>query len=92
MLAVALAGQLRVLQSHLDKFRDRIEKLFARHPDHDLFGSLSGTGDKLAPRLLAELRRLGDNRERFDAYSGHSSHEVLQCHAGTAATNTRTGV
>ncbi len=54
MLAVALAGQLRVLQSHLDKFRDKIEKLFAQHPDHDLFSSLPGAGDKLAPRLLAE--------------------------------------
>ena len=55
MLAVALASQLRVLQRHLDKFRDQIEKLFAKHPDHDLFGSLPGAGDKLAPRLLAEL-------------------------------------
>ena len=82
MLAVALAGQLRVLEGHLDKFRDRIEKLFAKHPDHDLFGSLPGAGDKLAPRLLAEL---GDNRERFD------SHEALQCHAGTAPVSYQSG-
>jgi len=76
MLAVALASQLRVLQSHLDKFRDEIEKLFTKHPDHDVFGSLPGAGDKLAPRLLTEL---GDNRERF------ASPEALQCHAGTAS-------
>ena len=82
MLAVALASQLRVLQSHLDKFRDQIEKLFAKHPDHDLFGSLPGTGDKLAPRLLAEL---GDNRERF------GSPEALQCHAGTAPVSFQSG-
>ena len=82
MLAVALASQLRVLQRHLDKFRDQIEKLFARHPDHDLFGSLPGAGDKLAPRLLAEL---GDNRERFD------SPEALQCHAGTAPVSYQSG-
>ena len=82
MLAVALAGQLRVLQSHLDKFRDEIQELFAQHPEHDLFGSLPGAGQKLAPRLLAEL---GDNRERFD------SHESLQCHAGTAPVSYQSG-
>lgn len=82
MLAVALAGQLGVLQRHLDKFRDRIQKLFADHPDHDLFGSLPGAGDKLAPRLLAEL---GDNRDRFD------SPEALQCHTGTAPVSFQTG-
>lgn len=82
LLAVALIGQLRVLEKHLDKFRDRIAKLFAQHPDHDLFGSLPGTGDKLAPRLLAEL---GDNRERFD------SPQALQCYAGTAPVADQTG-
>jgi transposase len=82
MLAVAIAGQLRVLQSHLDKFRDRIQTLFLQHPDHDLFGSLPGAGEKLAPRLLAEL---GDDRERFD------SSEALQCHAGTAPVSFQSG-
>ena len=75
MLAVALANQLRVLQNHLDKFRDQIEKLFAKHPDHDLFGSLPGAGGKLAPRLLAEL---GDDRERFDSPQGTLSTGLSQ--------------
>ena len=82
MLAVALAGQLRVLQSHLDKFRKKIEELFAQHPDHDLFGSLPGAGEKLAPRLLAEL---GDDRDRFD------SPQALQCYAGTAPVSFESG-
>jgi len=82
MLAVALAGQLRVLQRHLDKFRDKIKKLFGQHPDQDLFGSLPGAGEKLAPRLLAEL---GDDRQRFD------SPEALQCHAGTAPVSYQSG-
>lgn len=82
MLAVALAGQLRVLQRHLDKFRERIQKLFAQHPDHDVFGSLPGAAEKLAPRLLAEL---GDDRERFD------SPEALQCHTGTAPVSYQSG-
>ena len=82
MLAVAVAGQLRVLQGHLDKFRDRIQELFAQHPDHALFGSLPGAGEKLAPRLLAEL---GDDRNRFD------SPAALQCHAGTAPISFQSG-
>jgi transposase len=82
MLAVALTAQLRVLQNHLDQFRERIQELFAQHPDHELFGSLPGAGDKLAPRLPAEL---GDDRERFD------SPEALQCHAGTAPVSYQSG-
>ncbi len=82
MLAIALAGQLRVLQSHLDKFRKKIEELFGKHPDHDVFGSLPGAGAKLAPRLLSEL---GDDRERFD------SHEALQCYGGTAPVSYQSG-
>jgi hypothetical protein len=54
-LALTRARQLRVLQAQLDDYRQQIEKLFAQHPDHDLFGSLPGAGPKLAPRLLAEL-------------------------------------
>lgn len=82
MLAVAVAAQLRVLENHLDKFRERIRELFAQHPDHQLFGSLPGAGEKLAPRLLAEL---GDDRERFD------SPEALQCYAGTAPVSYQSG-
>jgi len=82
MLAVALAGQLRVLQKHLDKFRERIQELFARHPDHDIFGSLPGAAQKLAPRLLSEL---GDDRQRF------KSPEALQCYAGTAPVTYQSG-
>jgi transposase len=82
LLAVALAGQLRVLQGHLDKFRHRIQELFQQHPDHELFDSLPGTGEKLAPRLLAEL---GDDGERFD------SPEALQCYAGTAPVSFQSG-
>ena len=75
LLARTLAGQLRVLEDHLDEYRRKITERFDQHPDHDLFGSLPGAGEKLAPRLLAEL---GDDRARFD------SAEALQCYAGTA--------
>ena len=82
LLAQGLAIQLRVLQDQLDRYRARIEELFARHPDHDLFGSLPGTGPKLAPRLLAEL---GDDRARFDSAEG------LQCYVGTAPVSYQSG-
>ncbi|HNQ24990.1 MAG TPA: transposase, partial [Phycisphaerae bacterium] len=82
LLATGLAIQLRVLQDQLDRYRARIEELFARHPDHDLFGSLPGTGPKLAPRLLAEL---GDDRARFDSAEG------LQCCVGTAPVSYQSG-
>jgi hypothetical protein len=53
-LALARVSMLRVLQSQIDSYRAQIEKLFAQHPDHDLFGSLPGAGPKIAPRLLGD--------------------------------------
>jgi hypothetical protein len=54
---------LFVIEKQLAVYRQRIEELFARHPDHELFGSLPGAGPKIAPRLLSEI---GDDHERFD--------------------------
>lgn len=82
LLAQSLAVQLRVLQGHLDEYAERIAQRFDQHPDHDLFGSLPGVAEKLAPRLLAEL---GDDRARFD------SAESLQCYAGTAPISFQSG-
>ena len=45
-LALARARMLRTLQNQIDAYRAEIEKLFAQHPDHDLFGSLPGAGPK----------------------------------------------
>ena len=81
-LAVARARMLRTLQSQIDAYRAEIEKLFAQHPDHDLFGSLPGAGPKLAPRLLGEI---GSDRSRFDDPAG------LQCLAGTAPVSYQSG-
>jgi transposase len=82
LLAVSLARLLQQLECPLDAYRERIAAVFARHPDHDWFGSLPGAGPKLAPRLLAEI---GDDRTRFvDA-------EGLQCVAGTAPVTLQSG-
>jgi transposase len=75
-LALSLISMLFALEKQLGIYRQRIEELFGRHPDHDLFGSLPGAGPKLAPRLLSEI---GDDRDRFS-----KGPEALQCLAGTA--------
>jgi transposase len=81
-LALARVRMLRVLQSQIDSYRAEIEKLFAQHPDHDLFGSLPGAGPKIAPRLLGEI---GSDRSRFEDPS------ALQCLAGTAPVSYQSG-
>ena len=82
LLATSLVKMLRVLETQLEAYRARIEACFARHPDHDLFGSLPGAGGKLAPRLLAEI---GDERTRFETAEG------LQAYAGTAPLTIKSG-
>ena len=82
LLAVTCAKQLRTLEAQLDEYRARIEELYRKHPDHDLFGSLPGTGPKLGARLLAEL---GADREVFD------DPEALQCYAGAAPVTKQSG-
>ncbi len=61
-LAVARAKQLQLLETQIAEYRQEIRRLFAQHPDAKLFGSLPGAGDKIAPRLLAEI---GDDRALF---------------------------
>ena len=82
LLAVALAKQLSALESQLAIYRERIEEIFAQHPDNALFGSLPGAGPKLAPRLLSEI---GSDRALFEDAQG------LQCLAGTAPVHYQSG-
>jgi transposase len=82
-LALSLVSMLFALEKQLGVYRQRIEELFGRHPDHDLFGSLPGAGPKIGPRLMSEI---GDDRDRF----GQDA-EPLQCLAGTAPVTRRTG-
>ncbi len=49
-LALALVKLLQALEKQLEDYREEIRRLFNEHPDHDLFGSLPGAGEKLAPR------------------------------------------
>lgn len=81
-LALALISMLQALQKQLEAYRVEIEKLFAEHPDSNLFGSLPGIGDKLGPRLLGEI---GSDRSLF------STSQSLQCLAGTAPVSYQSG-
>ena len=81
-LALALARMLRLLQNQLNDYRAQIEKLFAEHPDHDLFGSLPGAGAKLAPRLLSEI---GSDRSLL------ADPQALQCLSGAAPVSFQSG-
>jgi len=82
LLAVSLAKLLKALQLQLDQYRQQIESLFKKHPDHDLFGSLPGAAQTLAPRLLGEI---GGDPQRFE------STENLQAVAGTAPVSFQSG-
>jgi transposase len=81
-LALSLVKLLQALEKQLDSYREAIEKLFAEHPDHDLFGSLPGVGEKLGPRLLGSI---GTDRERYPDVEG------LQCVAGSAPVSFASG-
>jgi transposase len=73
-LAVSLCKVLRSLEQQLREYRQQIEELFNKHPDHDLFGSLPGAGEVLAPRLLAaigtDLKRYGNDLSVLQAFAG----------------------
>jgi len=81
-LALSLVKLLQALQGQLDDYRAAIEKLFAEHPDHDLFGSLPGIGPKLGPRLMGSI---GADRGQYPDVQG------LQCVAGSAPVSFQSG-
>jgi len=81
-LAVSLVKLLQTLQKQLEQYREAISRLFAEHPDHDLFGSLPGAGEKMAPRLLSEI---GSDRGQYPEA------QSLQCVAGTAPVSFSSG-
>jgi transposase len=82
LLALSLVRVLQALEKQLDEYRRRINQTFAQHPDHEIFGSLPGAGEKLGPRLLSEL---GSVREVYpDA-------DALCCQAGVSPVSFQSG-
>lgn len=74
-LMLALVCQLLPLIEQIASYDKEIETLFLTHPDHEIFASLPRAGQRLAPRLLAEI---GDDRNRYQDASG------LQALGGTS--------
>jgi transposase len=74
-LLVALLDQLEPLLKPIAAYDKEIERLFLRHADSELFQSLPRAGQRLAPRLVAEL---GDDRSRSESAAS------LQALAGTS--------
>jgi transposase len=64
LMAQALAEQLATVLAVIGRVEDELQKLFSRHPDHDLFDDLPGAGDALAPRLAAAF---GSDRDRYES-------------------------
>jgi len=81
-LALSLCHLLCTLTRQLQLYRQQIEARFQQHPDQDLFGSLPGAKQVLAPRLLGAV---GNDPDRY------GSQEVLQCIAGTAPVSYQSG-
>ena len=82
LLALSLVNVLQSLQKQIDQYREQIRETFKNHPDHDIFGSLPGAKDKLAPRLLAEI---GARRDVFP------DSDSLNCRAGTSPVSFQSG-
>ena len=80
--AVWLAHHLLAAIEHKKSEIVRLQELFQQHPDHELFASLPGTGDFLAPALLAKF---GEDRERFPQPGS------LQALAGTCPVTEQSG-
>jgi transposase len=82
LMAQTLAEQLKAVIAALARLDQELEKLFAQHPDHDLFADLPGAGEALAPRLTVAF---GSDRDRY------LSAEQLQQFAGLAPVTESSG-
>lgn len=80
---VSVLARILLLQlQERNKILAKLSKLFEQHPDHDIFSSLPGAGQLLAPSLLAKF---GDDRERFPQAAS------VQALAGTCPVTSRSG-
>lgn len=77
-----LVNQLRQFNQTIKAFDHKIKALFKSHPDHALFESLPGAGDRLAPRLLSLF---GSDRSRW------ADATELQKYSGIAPVIERSG-
>ena len=77
-----ICHQLQSALQTIEDFQDQIAKIFAQHPDREIFQHLPGAGQTFAPRLLASL---GTQRERYPQATN------LQCYSGIAPVTKQSG-
>jgi transposase len=82
LMAQGLAEQLLAVIAVIGRLEEKLEELFAQHPDHDLFAGLPGAGAALAPRLASGF---GSDRERYE----HA--EEVQKFSGIAPVTEKSG-
>jgi transposase len=82
LMVQTLSEQLEAVIAALARLDQELEKLFAQHPDHDLFDSLPGAGEALAPRLTVAF---GSDRNRY------ASAEEIQQFSGVSPVTERSG-
>ena len=64
LMTQTLVEQLRAVIAALARLDQKLEELFAQHPDQALFDGLPGGGKALGPRLAAAF---GTDRERYQS-------------------------
>jgi transposase len=74
--------QMALLRRAIGELDKQIEVLAKQQPDWEIFDSLPGAGEVLAPRLLAAM---GSRRERYESAND------LQCFAGIAPVKQASG-
>jgi transposase len=82
LLVEGLAEQLRITLKTIARFDDEIAALAPTLPDYNLFRSLPGAAQTLAPRLMVAF---GEQRERY------ASAAEIQMYAGIAPVTERSG-
>ena len=82
LMARALVDQLRALAAGLERLEEKLQQLFAAHPDQAIFRSFPGAGPALAPRLLAAW---GTDRQRYEAA------QDMECLSGAAPVTDQSG-
>jgi Transposase/Transposase IS116/IS110/IS902 family len=82
LMALVCVEQMACLQRAIHEWEKKIAELARQQPDGEIFASLPGAGEALAPRLIVAL---GSRRERFQ-----SAHDV-QCFAGIAPVKEASG-
>jgi transposase len=82
MVVTTVVNQLRILIGAVEKYDRLIKGIFSKHEDREIFESLPGAGDRLAPRLL---HGMGTDRGRYE------TSDNVQCMKGIAPVTERSG-